>query len=132
MLYEVITIMISALPYVTPLKPGSATLPLPGIDAAIFDEEGKEASPNEGGHLVIRKPWPGMLRGVFGNPERYKKAYFNRYADTYDPEDGARKDEDGYFWIMGRLDPRRKWRSASVRSIPSRRASRASRRTSRL
>ena len=97
-------IMISALPYVTPLKPGSATLPLPGIDAAIFNEEGKEAGPNEGGHLVIRKPWPGMLRGVFGNPERYKKAYFNRYPDTYDPEDGARKDEDGYFWIMGRLD----------------------------
>jgi acetyl-CoA synthetase len=97
-------IMISALPYVTPLKPGSATLPLPGVDAAIFNEEGKEASPNEGGHLVIRKPWPGMLRGVFGNPERYKKAYFNRYPDTYDPEDGARKDEDGYFWIMGRLD----------------------------
>jgi acetyl-CoA synthetase len=97
-------IMISALPYVTPLKPGSATLPLPGVDAAIFNEEGNEASPNEGGHLVIRKPWPGMLRGVFGNPERYKKAYFNRYPDTYDPEDGARKDEDGYFWIMGRLD----------------------------
>ncbi len=97
-------IMISALPYVTPLKPGSATLPLPGIDAAIYTEEGTEASPNEGGHLVIRKPWPGMLRGVFGNPERFKKAYFNRYPDTYDPEDGARKDEDGYFWIMGRLD----------------------------
>jgi len=97
-------IMISPLPYVTPLKPGSATLPLPGIDAAIYNEEGKEAGPNEGGHLVIRKPWPGMLRGVFGNPERYKKAYFSRYADTYDPEDGARKDEDGYFWIMGRLD----------------------------
>ncbi len=97
-------IMISALPYVTPLKPGSATLPLPGIDAAIYNEEGKEASPNEGGHLVIRQPWPGMLRGVFGNPERYKKAYFNRYPDTYDPEDGARRDEDGYFWIMGRLD----------------------------
>ena len=97
-------IMISALPYVTPLKPGSATLPLPGVDAAIYNEAGTEASPNEGGHLVIRKPWPGMLRGVFGNPERYKKAYFNRYADTYDPEDGARKDEDGYFWIMGRLD----------------------------
>ena len=97
-------IMISALPYVTPLKPGSATLPLPGIDAAIYNEEGKEAGVNEGGHLVIRKPWPGILRGVFGNPERYKKAYFNRYADTYDPEDGARKDDDGYFWIMGRLD----------------------------
>ena len=97
-------IMISALPYVTPLKPGSATLPLPGIDAAIYNEAGTEASPNEGGHLVIRKPWPGLLRGVFGTPERYKKADFNRYADTYDPEDGARKDEDGYFWIMGRLD----------------------------
>ena len=97
-------IMISPLPYVTPLKPGSATMPLPGIDAAIYNEEGKEAGPNEGGHLVIRRPWPGMLRGVFGNPERYKKAYFNRYPDTYDPEDGARKDEDGYFWIMGRLD----------------------------
>ncbi len=97
-------IMISALPYVTPLKPGSATLPLPGVDAAIYNESGQEAGPNEGGHLVIRKPWPGMLRGVFGNPERYKKAYFNRYPDTYDPEDGARKDEDGYFWIMGRLD----------------------------
>ena len=97
-------IMISPLPYVTPLKPGSATLPLPGIDAAIYNEQGQEAGPNEGGHLVIRKPWPGMLRGVFGNPERYKKAYFNRYPDTYDPEDGARRDEDGYFWVMGRLD----------------------------
>ena len=97
-------IMISPLPYVTPLKPGSASLPLPGIDAAIYNEEGKEARANEGGHLVIRKPWPGMLRGVFGNPERYKKGYFGRYPDTYDPEDGARRDEDGYFWIMGRLD----------------------------
>jgi len=97
-------IMISPLPYATPLKPGSCSLPLPGIDAAIYDENGKEAKANEGGHLVIRKPWPGMLRGVFGNPERYKKAYFSRYADTYDPEDGARRDEDGYFWVMGRLD----------------------------
>ncbi|KAF0189097.1 MAG: acetyl-coenzyme A [Desulfobulbaceae bacterium] len=97
-------IMISPLPYATPLKPGSATLPLPGIDAAIYTEEGLEAGPNEGGHLVIRKPWPGMLRGVFGDPERFKKAYFSRYENIYDPEDGARRDEDGYFWIMGRLD----------------------------
>ncbi len=97
-------ILISPLPYATPLKPGSATLPLPGVDAAIYDEEGNEASANEGGHLVIRKPWPGMLRGVFGDPERFKKTYFSRYENTYDPEDGARKDEDGYFWIMGRLD----------------------------
>ncbi|MBU0944664.1 MAG: acetate--CoA ligase [Proteobacteria bacterium] len=97
-------ILISPLPYATPLKPGSATLPLPGIDAAIYDEHGKEAAPNEGGHLVIRKPWPGMLRGIFGDPERFKKTYFSRYDNTYDPEDGARKDDDGYFWIMGRLD----------------------------
>jgi len=97
-------IMISPLPYATPTKPGSASLPLPGIDVAIYTEEGEEASPNEGGHLVVRKPWPGMLRGVFGDPARYKKAYFSRYKDTYDPEDGARKDDDGYFWIMGRLD----------------------------
>ena len=97
-------ILISPLPYATSLKPGSATYPLPGVDAAIYDEEGNEAAPNEGGHLVIRKPWPGMLRGVFGDPERFKKTYFNRYDDTYDPEDGARKDADGCFWIMGRLD----------------------------
>jgi acetyl-CoA synthetase len=97
-------IMISGLPYATPLKPGSATRPLPGIDAAILREDGNEAAPNEGGHLVIRKPWPGMLRGVFGDPARYKKTYFSRYEGIYDPEDGARKDEDGYFWVMGRLD----------------------------
>ena len=97
-------IMISPLPFATPLKPGSATLPLPGIDAAIYDENGNEAGPNEGGHLVIRKPWPGILRGVFGDQARYKKTYFSRYDNTYDPEDGARRDEDGYFWIMGRLD----------------------------
>ncbi len=97
-------IIISPLPYATPLKPGSASLPLPGIDAAIYNEQGQECRANEGGHLVLRKPWPGMLRGVFGDPERYKKAYFSRYANTYDPEDGARRDADGYFWIMGRLD----------------------------
>ncbi len=97
-------ILISALPYATPLKPGSASKPLPGIDAAILREDGTEADANEGGHLVIKRSWPGMLRGVFGDPERYKKTYFNRYPGIYDPEDGARQDEDGYFWIMGRLD----------------------------
>ncbi|NOX24595.1 MAG: acetate--CoA ligase [Deltaproteobacteria bacterium] len=97
-------IMISALPYATPLKPGSATRPLPGIDAAIYNEEGQEAAVNEGGRLVIRKPWPGMLRGIYGDPARFKKTYFTRFPGIYDPEDGARKDEDGYFWIMGRLD----------------------------
>ncbi|MCL7486823.1 MAG: acetate--CoA ligase [Desulfobulbaceae bacterium] len=97
-------ILISPLPYATTLKPGSTTFPLPGVDAAIYTEDGREAAPNEGGHLVIRKPWPGMLRGVFGDPERFKKTYFSRYENIYDPEDGARKDEDGYFWVMGRLD----------------------------
>nr|MBF0221048.1 acetate--CoA ligase [Desulfobulbaceae bacterium] len=97
-------IMISALPYATPTKPGSASLPLPGIDAAIYNEEGQEAAPNEGGRLVIRKPWPSMLRTVYKNPERYKKTYFSRFPGIYDPEDSSRKDEDGYFWIMGRLD----------------------------
>jgi acetyl-CoA synthetase len=97
-------ILISALPYATPLKPGSATKPLPGIDATVLREDGTEAGPNEGGRLVIRRPWPGMLRGVFGDPERFKKTYFDRFPGIYDPEDGARRDEDGYFWIMGRLD----------------------------
>ncbi|MBI5558506.1 MAG: acetate--CoA ligase [Deltaproteobacteria bacterium] len=97
-------IMISALPYATPLKPGSATLPLPGIDVDIYDENGKSAGVNEGGHLVVKKPWPGMLRGVFGDPARFKKTYFERYAGIYDPEDGVRRDKDGYYWIMGRLD----------------------------
>jgi len=97
-------IMISALPYATPLKPGSATLPLPGIDVDIFDENGKQAGVNEGGHLVVKKPWPGMLRGVFGDQERFKKTYFDRYPGIYDTEDGVRRDADGYYWIMGRLD----------------------------
>ncbi len=97
-------IMISPLPYATSLKPGSATYPLPGVDAAIYNEKGEEAEVNEGGHLVIRRPWPGMLRGVFGDPERFKKTYFSRFENIYDPEDGARQDKDGYFWIMGRLD----------------------------
>ena len=97
-------ILISPLPFATPLKPGSATLPLPGIDADIFREDGSSASVNEGGHLVIKKPWPGMLRGVFGDPERFKTTYFERYPGVYDAGDGARRDEDGYYWIMGRLD----------------------------
>lgn len=97
-------ILISPLPYATPLKPGSATLPLPGVDADIIREDGTPASTNEGGHLVIRKPWPGMLRGVFGDPERFKTTYFERFPGIYDAGDGARQDEDGYFWIMGRLD----------------------------
>ncbi|MBU1231229.1 MAG: acetate--CoA ligase [Proteobacteria bacterium] len=97
-------IMISALPGATPLKPGSATRPLPGIAAAIVRADGTDAGPDEGGHLVVKKPWPGMLRGVFGDPERYRKTYFDRFKGMYEAGDGARCDKDGYFWIMGRLD----------------------------
>jgi acetyl-CoA synthetase len=97
-------IMISPLPFATELKPGSATRPMPGIDAAILTEEGALASTNEGGHLVIRQPWPGMLRGIFGDSERYRTTYFEAFPGYYDAGDGARCDEDGYFWIMGRLD----------------------------
>ena len=97
-------IMISALPGATPLKPGSATRPLPGVAAAIVKADGTDAGPGEGGHLVIKKPWPGMLRGVFGDPERYRKTYFDRFPGWYEAGDGARVDKDGYFWIMGRLD----------------------------
>lgn len=97
-------ILISAMPYVTPLKPGSATLPLPGVDAAVVDAEGAEVPPGTGGNLVVRKPWPGMLRGVFRNPERYRSTYFERFPGMYESGDGARRDEDGYFWVMGRLD----------------------------
>lgn len=97
-------IMISPLPYATSLKPGSATLPLPGIDAAILTEEGDEASTNEGGHLVIRRPWPGMLRGIYGDLGRFRQTYFEEFPGCYDAGDGARCDENGYYWIMGRLD----------------------------
>ncbi|QGY39678.1 acetate--CoA ligase [Pseudodesulfovibrio cashew] len=97
-------IMISALPYATPLKPGSATRPLPGIAAKIVRRDGSPADPNEGGHLIIDKPWPGMLRNVWGDSERYKTTYFAGFPGAYESGDGARYDDDGYFWIMGRLD----------------------------
>ncbi|MDF1813767.1 MAG: acetate--CoA ligase [Verrucomicrobiales bacterium] len=97
-------IMISPLPGATPLKPGTATRPFFGIDAAILDETGHECGPNEGGKLVIRKPWPSMLRTIYKDPERYKETYWNEYEGIYLAGDGARTDEDGYFWIVGRLD----------------------------
>lgn len=97
-------IMISALPYATPLKPGSATRALPGVSAKIVRRDGSPADANEGGHLIIDKPWPGMLRNVWGNPERYKSTYFAGFPGAYEAGDSARVDDDGYFWIMGRLD----------------------------
>ncbi|HHF58958.1 MAG TPA: acetate--CoA ligase [Thermoplasmatales archaeon] len=94
--------MITPLP-ITPLKPGSATKPFPGIHADVFNEEGKPVE-NAGGNLVILKPWPGMLKGFYGDPERYQRTYWSKYPNGYLAGDVARKDEDGYFWIQGRAD----------------------------
>jgi acetyl-CoA synthetase len=97
-------IMITPLPGVTPTKPGTATLPFFGVDAAILNEDGEEVGPNEGGKLVIRKPWPSMLRTIYGDADRYKEVYWSTYKDIYLAGDSSRRDEDGYFWIMGRID----------------------------
>ena len=96
-------IMISPLPYATPLKPGSATMPLPGIDADLLKEDGSPAGVGDEGYLVIKKPWPGMIRGVFRDKEKFKE-YFSRFPGCYLSGDGARRDEDGYLWLLGRLD----------------------------
>jgi acetyl-CoA synthetase len=97
-------IMITPLPGVTPTKPGSATLPFFGVDAAIVDRPGTELPANTGGLLVIRKPWPSMLRGIFRDPDRYVRQYWSDVPGYYFTGDGARRDQDGYFWIMGRVD----------------------------
>jgi acetyl-CoA synthetase len=97
-------IMISPLPGLTATKPGSATKPLPGIvEAAVVDDEGNELE-NEQGFLVFRRPWPGMLRTLYREEERFKEVYFSKFDRTYYVGDAARKDEDGYFWILGRAD----------------------------
>jgi acetyl-CoA synthetase len=96
--------MITPLPAVTPTTPGSCTLPFFGIDAAVVNERGEEAPANTGGLLVIRKPWPAMLRGIYGDRQRFIDTYFSRVPDMYLTGDGARRDERGYFWIMGRVD----------------------------
>jgi len=99
-------IMLSPLPGLEtiPLKPGSATLPIPGIDIAVVDEEGKDVKANTKGYLVIRKPWPGMLLTLWGDDEKYKAVYWSKYENSYYPGDYAIRDEDGYFWILGRAD----------------------------
>jgi acetyl-CoA synthetase len=97
-------IMITPLPGITHTKPGTATLPFFGVDAAIVDRDGKELPNNQGGLLVIRKPWPSMLRGIFNDPDRYQRQYWSDIPGMYFTGDGARRDEDGYFWIMGRID----------------------------
>ncbi len=97
-------IMISPLPGITTTKPGSATFALPGIDVDVVTENGESVPNGEGGYLVIRKPWPSMLRGIYGDPEWYASTYWSKYEGLYFPGDGAKKDEDGYTWLLGRVD----------------------------
>ncbi len=98
--------MITPLPGATPLKPGSCTLPLPGIFAAIVDETGADVEPGKGGFLVIKRPWPAMIRTIWGDPERFRKTYYPEDfgGKFYIAGDGAHRDSDGYFWIVGRID----------------------------
>jgi acetyl-CoA synthetase len=97
-------ILITPLPGITTLKPGSATRPFPTVDAAVYDEQGSEVGPGGGGYLVLRRPWPAMLRGIYKDDERYGETYWAKYEDTYFAGDGARIDEDGDFWLLGRVD----------------------------
>ncbi|MCB0220897.1 MAG: AMP-binding protein, partial [Chrysiogenetes bacterium] len=98
-------IMISPMPGAIPTKPGSCTKPFFGVDADIFDEQGNPCAPGEGGYLVIKKPWPGMMLGVWGDEQRYKDTYWSKFGpEIYFPGDGAYKDKDGYFWVVGRID----------------------------
>ena len=96
-------ILISPLPGVTTTRPGSATRPLPGVIAEIVDEKGA-AVPVGGGYLILKKPWPAMLRGIYGDPARYKEQYWSRFPGVYFTGDGAKRDKDGYFWLLGRVD----------------------------
>ncbi|MDQ6774367.1 MAG: acetate--CoA ligase [Candidatus Dormibacteraeota bacterium] len=97
-------ILITPLPGLTTLKPGSATQAFPTVKAAVYSPSGEEVKPGGGGYLVIKEPWPAMLRGIYGDPERYQETYWSKYPDTYFVGDGARVDSDGDFWLMGRID----------------------------
>jgi acetyl-CoA synthetase len=97
-------IMITPLPGATPTKPGSATKSFPGIEADVVTRDGKAVGPNQGGYLVIKRPWPSMLRTIWGDDERYRQQYWSQIDGIYFAGDGARRDQDGYFWIMGRID----------------------------
>ena len=95
--------MVNPLPGIVATKPGSATFPLPGIEVAVLDDQGNAVTEG-GGYLAITKPWPSMLRGIWGDPERYEQTYWSQYPDKYFAGDGARLDEDGYLWVLGRVD----------------------------
>jgi len=98
------SIMITPMPGATTTKPGSGTKPFPGIDADIMTREGKSVDASQGGYLVIKRPWPSMLRTIWGDDDRYREQYWSQIEGIYFAGDGARRDEDGYFWIMGRID----------------------------
>jgi len=97
-------ILITPLPGVTTTKPGSATFPFPGIAADVVDADGVSVPLGGGGYLVLTRPWPAMLRGIYGDPERYRQTYWSRFPGMYFAGDGAKRDEDGYFWLLGRVD----------------------------
>jgi acetyl-CoA synthetase len=96
--------MIAPIPSLTVTKPGSATFPLPGVVADVVDDQGKSVPLGQGGYLVLEQPWPGMLRGIYGDPERYQQTYWSRFPGKYFPGDGCKRDEDGYYWLLGRVD----------------------------
>ncbi len=99
------SILITPLPGITPLKPGSATFPFPGIVADVVDENGATVPLGGGGYLVLKRPWPSIARTIWGDPDRYVETYFSKYGpETYVAGDGAKRDEDGYFWLLGRID----------------------------
>ena len=97
-------ILITPLPGITNLTPGSATKPFPGIQAEVVDEKGDPVGPGQGGYLVLKRPWPAMLRTIYGDPDRYVEQYWSRYPNIYFTGDGAKMDENGFFWILGRVD----------------------------
>jgi acetyl-CoA synthetase len=97
-------IMISPLPALTATKPGSATHPFPGVDAEVVDEKGERVGPGSGGYLVLNRPWPAMFRTIYGDPDRFVRQYWSRYPGRYFTGDGAKVDEDGCFWLLGRVD----------------------------
>jgi acetyl-CoA synthetase len=97
-------IMITPLPGITTLKPGSATFPFPGVVADVVDEAGNSVPLGRGGYLVLERPWPAMLRGIYGDPERYESTYWSRYPGRYFAGDGCKRDEEGYYWLLGRVD----------------------------
>jgi acetyl-CoA synthetase len=97
-------ILITPLPGITTLKPGAATKPFPGVEAAVYSESGDEVGPGGGGYLVLKRPWPAMLRGIYRDDARYRETFWSKYGDAYFAGDGARIDEDGDFWLLGRVD----------------------------